>query len=619
MLDPITRLFQRLTQSAVEPVWVGFELSVILLAVYWIVGKLEGARGTRPLRQLGVALLVVTLGVQILGSNRLEILYQFFVIGVAITALAAFQPELRRAFIRAGDLAMPRRRGSQARLIAALLKSAGYLSRNKFGALIAIQRTVDLRGWAENGTQINAEVSPNLLNALFFPNSPLHDLGIILRDNRVLAANCQFPSAESEDGDAGLGSRHLAAIGMSYESDALVLVVSEETGTISLADNGKLIRYLTLDDLEQELETRLGVEAPDARKRKAAARWAPWTRLRPRRLLVAAPLALIAWYLADQATLEDVDLRVELRPPPPTALSVAISAPRPARFNVRVRGAQRVVRDLAATSTGSLLSLTLSEDQLPPLLPDASGRQVVELRTRDLLATLTPFAESGVALSDIQPETVTLIIDELVTRPAQVELVAGSFSLVDVQIDPPEAVVTLPRTIDQQMPAGAALQANIEPQLADLPPGGPYDLGAVLLPLRMADEPLIDVQPREVRVVVRTADRIATRTRTFSNVLVHMEFSPLFWPTYLRSGRELYQVEELEWRLPNVEVRSDTRDLADLPTDAIHAFVEINRSLLNTAGDVPLNVQFRLPQGVTLDMPTPQVRVRVNGRGVGGG
>ncbi len=254
-------IFHQLSSVRDEPLRVLVEVLLIGLIIWWFAAKLEGTRGTRPLRRLLLVLLVVTLAVRILTLQidwtRLRILYNFFVAGIGITALIAFQPELRRAFIRVGDVRFARRHSPKARLIKALVAAAGSLSRNKHGALIVIERGVDLRGWAENGTLINSELSANLLTTIFFPNTPLHDLGTIVRENRILAANCQLPTVESDEHDASLGSRHLAAVGMSYESDALVLVVSEETGTISLADNGRLTRYLSLDELEHELESRL--------------------------------------------------------------------------------------------------------------------------------------------------------------------------------------------------------------------------------------------------------------------------------------------------------------------------------------------------------------------------
>src|SRR6185312_4937416 len=127
--------------------------------------------------------------------------------------------------------------------------SASFLSRRKIGALIAIEREVGLGGIAESGTRLNADLTAELLNTIFWPNSPLHDLGVIISQGRVAYAGVQFPLAESGELERELGSRHRAAVGMSQESDAVVVVVSEETGDISVAERGQLIRKLTAEGL----------------------------------------------------------------------------------------------------------------------------------------------------------------------------------------------------------------------------------------------------------------------------------------------------------------------------------------------------------------------------------
>ena len=115
--------------------------------------------------------------------------------------------------------------------------------------MIAVEREVGLGGIAETGTRINADLSADLLNTIFWPNSPLHDLGVVVSQGRIAYAGVQFPLAESGELERELGSRHRAAVGMSQESDAVVIVVSEETGDISIAESGKLFRKLTPEGL----------------------------------------------------------------------------------------------------------------------------------------------------------------------------------------------------------------------------------------------------------------------------------------------------------------------------------------------------------------------------------
>ena len=123
---------------------------------------------------------------------------------------------------------------------------------------MAIEREVGLGGIAESGTRINADLTSELLNTIFWPNSPLHDLGVVISQGRVAYAGVQFPLAESGDLERELGSRHRAAVGMSQESDAVVLVVSEETGDVSIAERGQLIRKLTPEGLRGLLNELLG-------------------------------------------------------------------------------------------------------------------------------------------------------------------------------------------------------------------------------------------------------------------------------------------------------------------------------------------------------------------------
>jgi len=255
---------------------VAVELVLIGVLVWWITRFLRGTRGARLIK--GVALLLVgvyvvirllprNLGDTVLGWERLEFLYGKFLLFAFVAALVAFQPELRRALIQIGQAKFFRgRRGEVEKLVDALVDSAGYLSRNKIGAVVAVERSVGLGALAETGTRLNAEVAAGLLNTIFYPGSALHDMGVVIAAGRVTAAGCQFPLAESEEVDPSLGSRHRAALGLAQESDAAVLVVSEETGRVSLACEGQLYLGLEPDNLREML---LGLLEPDRR----AGRW----------------------------------------------------------------------------------------------------------------------------------------------------------------------------------------------------------------------------------------------------------------------------------------------------------------------------------------------------------
>jgi len=248
------------------PWWqVTIELLLIGLFVFWCVRFLRGTRGARLLKGIAVVLISLYIIVRLLGTQfglqRIEFLYRQFLYFAAFAITVVFQPELRRALMRLGETRLFRGWSQQMdEEIDALIESTSYCSRRKIGALIAIERDTPLGGLAEESraTRLNAEISAPLLNTIFFPNTELHDLGVIISQGRIAYAGVQFPMAEGGDLERELGARHRAAVGLSQETDALVLVVSEETGDISIAERGRLIRKLTTEGLRGLLFELLG-------------------------------------------------------------------------------------------------------------------------------------------------------------------------------------------------------------------------------------------------------------------------------------------------------------------------------------------------------------------------
>ena len=245
------------------PLQVAIELLLIGLFVHWVLRFLRGTRGARLLKGIAFVLISLFLIIQLLAAqfqlDRIKFLYTQFLTFATYAIVVVFQPELRRALLRLGETRLFRGWSQQINEeIEALVESAAFLSRRKIGALVAIEREVGLGGIAESGTRINADVTSELLNTIFWPNSPLHDLGVVISQGRVAYAGVQFPLAESGDLERELGSRHRAAVGMSQESDAVVLVVSEETGDVSIAERGQLIRKLTPEGLRGLLSELLG-------------------------------------------------------------------------------------------------------------------------------------------------------------------------------------------------------------------------------------------------------------------------------------------------------------------------------------------------------------------------
>lgn len=254
---------------------IGIELFFIGVIVYWVVDFLEGTRGERLFR--GVLFILVAgvflldLVVEKLELVRLQYLYKGFLIAVLIIAVAAFQPEIRRVLIRLGQPRLWSGASPQlSRTVEEIITAVTELSASRIGAIMVIEKRVALGEFIETGVRMDAKVTAELLKAIFYPNAPLHDMAVVIRDDRVVAARVQLPLAEAgvlkhgkghATGPSGaeteLGSRHRAAIGISLGSDATCVVVSEETGAISIAQDGKLIRNVTESRLRSHLATTM--------------------------------------------------------------------------------------------------------------------------------------------------------------------------------------------------------------------------------------------------------------------------------------------------------------------------------------------------------------------------
>lgn len=233
---------------------VAIELILIGLVVYWVVDFLEGTRGERLFRAvifiLIVGFLVLKLVVNKFPFQRLQYLYSGFLVGVLIIAVAAFQPEVRRALMRIGQSRFWSSTSQQlSRTVEEMVSALIELSAARIGAIVVIERRVALGEFIETGVRIDARVTSELIKTIFYPGTALHDMAVLIRGDRIIAARVQLPLAEAGGiGGASLGSRHRAAIGITTGSDAVCLVVSEETGIVSIAENGKLTR--NLDELK---------------------------------------------------------------------------------------------------------------------------------------------------------------------------------------------------------------------------------------------------------------------------------------------------------------------------------------------------------------------------------
>ncbi len=262
--DRLYELWDRVQAHIKEGPWeVAIELAVIWVVVLVVYRFLRGTRGARVIKGVALILVVGVFAIQLFSQEgafeRLNLLYSKALPIVSLILIIVFQPELRRALVRLGEARLFRQTGlRRARVIEELVSAMQYLSRNKIGALIAIERRVGLRGIVEQGTRLDAEVTKQLLDTIFWPGSALHDMGVVIQGDRIIAAGVQFPLSDGENLPQELGSRHRAAIGLSQETDALILIVSEETGTISTAERGELNRGLTADDLRPILSKCFG-------------------------------------------------------------------------------------------------------------------------------------------------------------------------------------------------------------------------------------------------------------------------------------------------------------------------------------------------------------------------
>src|SRR2546429_4013097 len=207
-----------------SPPWqVAIELILIGAVVWWVIRFLRGTRGARMLKGVAFVLISLYLIVRLVGTqfglNRIEFLYRQFLIFASLATVVVFQPELRRALMRLGETRLFRSWSNQiSDEIDALVEAATFLSRRKIGAVIAIERDVGLGGIAESGTRVGADLTASLLETIFWPNSPLHDLGVIVSGGKDAYPRGGISPAESGGPRRGLRRPHPAARGMSPES-----------------------------------------------------------------------------------------------------------------------------------------------------------------------------------------------------------------------------------------------------------------------------------------------------------------------------------------------------------------------------------------------------------------
>lgn len=245
--------------SSIQSFPFGVLVQIVVLACifYYIFLFFRGTRGAQVLVGL-VLLLVILIGLtQIFNLHALNWILRRFSVFLGVALLIIFQPEIRRALAELGKqpaFVVPVEKRTA---VDHIVQAVVLLAEQRVGALIAIEREIGTRAIQETGTKLDARIVPELLASIFFPHTPLHDGGVIIRGNRIMAAGCVFPLSQKVELHKKLGVRHRAAAGLSEETDAVVVVVSEETGTISVSYRGRLSRGLDGERLKRFLSALL--------------------------------------------------------------------------------------------------------------------------------------------------------------------------------------------------------------------------------------------------------------------------------------------------------------------------------------------------------------------------
>lgn len=239
------------------------QVLVLTVVLYLALHFVRGTRGAGVLRGLIIIFIVTFVAASFLtniaGFGAVHyLLTQFLGIAALVLIIVIFQPELRHGLVRLGSNPFLRKLfRAQEHVAQEVAKSVAYLSRNKIGALIVIARQMQLGGFIERGVGLDAEISAEVLNAVFQPTSPLEDGAVIIQHQRLAAACCILPLTENPTLSRTLGTRHRAALGVTEESDAVAIVVSEQTGNIAVAVHGDLTRNANVEELRPLLEQLL--------------------------------------------------------------------------------------------------------------------------------------------------------------------------------------------------------------------------------------------------------------------------------------------------------------------------------------------------------------------------
>ena len=253
------------------------EILILTVGIYYIFRFVRGTRGAPVVTGFMVVLLAFALVSFLLNLKELQYLLGAFSAAFVVAVLVIFQPELRRMLAGLGNLPLFTTAHEQRENIEVIIQTVERLADVRIGALMAIEQSIQLQEAVESGIVVDCQATSEMLETIFFPNNAIHDGGVVIKGDRIALAACIFPLTQRQNLNKTLGTRHRAAIGLSEETDAVVVVVSEETGAISHAYKGQLVRGVTSEELRAFLTSML---VTPARSRNWLGWIKSWTRER---------------------------------------------------------------------------------------------------------------------------------------------------------------------------------------------------------------------------------------------------------------------------------------------------------------------------------------------------
>jgi diadenylate cyclase len=223
------------------------EILILTVGIYYVLSFVKGTRGWPVFVGFLVVLATLAVGTSTLQLEVLSSILRTFMLYSLVALLVIFQPEIRRMLAELGRLPLFNTTRDQRENIEVIVQGAESLSEARIGALIAIEQSINLEEAVEAGIAVDCEATPEMLETIFFPNNAIHDGGVIIKGDRITRAASIYPLTRRQDLSRSMGTRHRAAIGLSEETDAVIVVVSEESGAISYAYKGELVRGVTLE------------------------------------------------------------------------------------------------------------------------------------------------------------------------------------------------------------------------------------------------------------------------------------------------------------------------------------------------------------------------------------